>query len=51
MESTLVLPFYVQEERLEAIEDFYDAVIQVCDEESIAQEALFEAQQASRLGK
>jgi ABC-type glycerol-3-phosphate transport system substrate-binding protein len=51
MQSTLVLPFYVQEERLEAIEAFYDAVIHVCDSGSIAQEALSEAQQASRFGK
>jgi ABC-type glycerol-3-phosphate transport system substrate-binding protein len=49
--STLVLPFYLQEERLEAIEAFHEAVLEVCDEESIAQEALSEAQQASRFGK
>jgi ABC-type glycerol-3-phosphate transport system substrate-binding protein len=49
IESTVVLPFYMQKERLKEIEIWYDAVLDAAEGKASAQEALFEAQQKSKL--
>jgi hypothetical protein len=49
MDSTVVRPFYVGEDRLDATELFYEAAIEVCEGNASPQEALGEAQLQSRL--
>jgi ABC-type glycerol-3-phosphate transport system substrate-binding protein len=49
IESTVVLPFYMQKERLKEIEIFYSAVLDAAEGRATAREALFEAQQKSKL--
>jgi len=49
LDSEVILPFYMEKDRLEEIERFYDAVLAICEGEATTGEALFEAQQASRM--
>jgi multiple sugar transport system substrate-binding protein len=48
MQSDLVLPFFLEERRLEAIEVFHQAVMDACEQVATPEEALGTAQQASR---
>jgi multiple sugar transport system substrate-binding protein len=49
IESTVVLPFYVHRERLQEIERFYAAVLDAAEGKAAPQQALSEAQGASKL--
>jgi multiple sugar transport system substrate-binding protein len=47
MQSDLVLPFFLEQRRLEAIGDFYRAVTDACEQVTTPEGALSEAQQTS----
>jgi multiple sugar transport system substrate-binding protein len=49
IESTVVLPFYMDEARMDEIELFYEAVIAAGEGEVTVPQALFEAQEKSKL--
>ena len=49
IESTVVLPFYAHRERLKEVERFYAAVLDAAEGQVAPQQALSEAQQASKL--
>lgn len=49
IESAVVLPFYMDEARLDEVELFYEAVTAASEGETTVPQALFEAQEKSKL--